>query len=169
MVLLNASNRRISKRPICFNLAPPQSRRTRDPDMLSAVGLSDIDCPCGQDKKSRRFYSDHQSTLVAIGIGRHVRVGSKGDLIALKFDFRSTTRCGLQSDVAACPKGANRRLMHRNKNYCHSITSSARPRSVIGNERPSFFAVLGLITNSTFVVCSTGMSAGLAPLRILPM
>src|SRR2546430_11688079 len=76
MVLLNASNRRISKRPICFNLAPPQCRRTRDPDMLSAVGLSDIDCPCGQDKKSRRFYSDHQSTLVAIGIGRHVRVGS---------------------------------------------------------------------------------------------
>src|SRR5205807_3896725 len=35
------------------------------------------DCPCGQDKKSRRFYSDHQSTLVAIGIGSHVRVGSK--------------------------------------------------------------------------------------------
>src|SRR5665647_3583035 len=24
---------------------PPQSRRTRDPDMLSSVGLSDIDCP----------------------------------------------------------------------------------------------------------------------------
>src|SRR3954470_3631538 len=29
MVLLNASNRRISKRPLCFNLVPPQSRRTR--------------------------------------------------------------------------------------------------------------------------------------------
>jgi hypothetical protein len=41
MVLLNASNRRISKRPICFNLDPPQSRRRRDP----GVGLSDIDCP----------------------------------------------------------------------------------------------------------------------------
>jgi hypothetical protein len=26
MVLLNASNRRISKRPICFNLIPSQSR-----------------------------------------------------------------------------------------------------------------------------------------------
>src|SRR5450631_281562 len=82
IVLLSISSRRISKRPICFNLAPPQSRRTRDPDMLSAVGLSDIDCPCGQDKKSRHFYSDHQSTLVAIGIGRHVRVGSKCEILS---------------------------------------------------------------------------------------
>ena len=91
MVLLNASNRRISKRPICFNLAPPQSRRTRDPDMLSAVGLSDIDCPLWSTsrlKKSRRFYSDHQSTLVAIGIGRHVRVGSKTEVAASRQDVR---------------------------------------------------------------------------------
>ena len=36
-------------------------------------------------------------------------LGQKGDLMVLKFDFRSTTRSGLQSDVAACPKGARRR------------------------------------------------------------
>src|SRR5450631_1178624 len=95
IVLLSISSRRISKRPICFNLAPPQSRRTRDPDMLSAVGLSDIDCPCGQDKKSRRFYSDHQSTLVAIGIGRHVRVGS----------FASIPRCN--SEVGFIPNNGH--------------------------------------------------------------
>jgi hypothetical protein len=33
--------------------------------------------------------------------------------------------------------------------------------------RPSSFAVLRLMTNSKFVSCSTGRSAGLAPLRIL--
>ena len=31
--------------------------------------------------------------------------------MVLKFDFRSTTRSGLQSDVAACPKGAMNGLM----------------------------------------------------------
>jgi hypothetical protein len=34
------------------------------------------------------------------------RSGSKGDLTALKFDFRFTTGSGLKSDVAACLKGA---------------------------------------------------------------
>jgi hypothetical protein len=75
--------------------------------MLSAVGLSDIDCPCGQDRKSRRFDSDHQSTLVAIGIGRHVRVGSKADLTAPKSDFRFAPESGLKSDIPPCPFRAN--------------------------------------------------------------
>ena len=35
-----------------------------------------------------------------------VAYGSKGDLMALKFDFRFTTGNGLKSDVAACLKGA---------------------------------------------------------------
>src|SRR5262249_9278717 len=47
----------------------------------------------------------------------------------------------------------------------HSITSSARPSSVIGKVRPSALAVFRLITKSTFVDCSTGMSAAFAPLR----
>src|SRR5262249_32909581 len=49
----------------------------------------------------------------------------------------------------------------------HSITSSARASSWGGTSRPSAFAVLRLITSSNFVGCSTGKSAGLAPLRIL--
>src|SRR5262245_13468510 len=49
----------------------------------------------------------------------------------------------------------------------HSITSSARASSVGGTSRPSAFAVLRLTTSSNFVGCSTGSSAGLAPLRIL--
>src|SRR5262249_26342001 len=52
----------------------------------------------------------------------------------------------------------------------YSITSSARPSSGSGILRPSVFAVLRLMTSSTFVDCwLTGRSAGLAPLRILPV
>src|SRR6516165_7053081 len=51
----------------------------------------------------------------------------------------------------------------------HSITWSARPRSVIGTVRPSAFAVLRLMISSTFVVCWTGRSDGLSPLRIRPV
>src|SRR5438046_10001665 len=51
----------------------------------------------------------------------------------------------------------------------HSITSSARPSSVIGTVRPSILAVLRLITNSTFVDCWTGRSAGFSPLRTRPV
>src|SRR6516225_5612975 len=49
----------------------------------------------------------------------------------------------------------------------HSITSSARASSVGGTSRPSALAVLRLITSSNRVGCTTGSSAGLAPLRIL--
>jgi Domain of unknown function (DUF4287) len=51
----------------------------------------------------------------------------------------------------------------------HSITPSARADNVIGNVRSRVFAVWRLITNSSFVFCSTGKSAGLAPLRIFPV
>src|SRR5262249_2981060 len=51
----------------------------------------------------------------------------------------------------------------------HSITSSASAISLSGIERPSALAVLRLITSSYFDACSTGRSAGLAPLRILSM
>src|SRR6516225_3414657 len=48
----------------------------------------------------------------------------------------------------------------------HSITSSAIASSLSGTVRPSAFAVLRLITSSNRVGCTTGSSAGLAPLRI---
>jgi hypothetical protein len=49
----------------------------------------------------------------------------------------------------------------------HWITSSARASSDCGIEMPNTFAVLRLITSSNLVGCSTGISAGFAPLRIL--
>ena len=49
----------------------------------------------------------------------------------------------------------------------YSITSSACARTVGGTEMPSARAVVRLITRSNLVGCSTGMSAGLVPRKIL--
>ena len=56
------------------------------------------------------------------------------------------------------------RLMALRTRY--RITSSARASSDAGIVRPSVLAVFMLITSSNFVGCSTGRSAGLAPLKI---
>src|SRR5262249_6388054 len=50
----------------------------------------------------------------------------------------------------------------------HSITLSAVASNVCGTSRPSALAALRLIVNSNLVGCTTGRSAGCAPLRILP-
>src|SRR5215470_12827022 len=50
----------------------------------------------------------------------------------------------------------------------YSITSSARASRACGTVRPSAFAVL-FMTRSNLVGCSTGGSAGLAPLRMMWM
>src|SRR5262249_25977171 len=47
-----------------------------------------------------------------------------------------------------------------------SMMWSARPSTDCGIVKPRAFAVLRLITSSNFVGCSTGRSAGLAPLRM---
>src|SRR5262249_54127000 len=49
----------------------------------------------------------------------------------------------------------------------HSITPPARCSKNHGTSSPSAFAVFRLMTSSNLVGCSTGRSAGLAPLRIL--
>src|SRR5262245_55586833 len=51
----------------------------------------------------------------------------------------------------------------------HSITSSARARSVGGTSMPSALAVPRLMISSTFVDCCTGRSAGFSPFRIRPV
>src|SRR5438105_3512878 len=51
----------------------------------------------------------------------------------------------------------------------YSMTWSARSRIDCGIVSPSALAVFMLITSSNFVGCSTGKSAGFAPLRILSM
>jgi hypothetical protein len=51
----------------------------------------------------------------------------------------------------------------------HSITSSAVESSVGGTARPSILAVSALITSSNLLDCTTGKSAGFAPLRMRPV
>ena len=50
----------------------------------------------------------------------------------------------------------------------YSITSSATVSILSGMVRPSAFAVLRFITSSNLTACTTGRSAGLAPMRIFP-
>ena len=50
---------------------------------------------------------------------------------------------------------------------CHLMTLSARPSTLCGIVKPICFAVLRFITRSNFIGCSTGISAGLIPFRIL--
>src|SRR5262245_10949883 len=49
----------------------------------------------------------------------------------------------------------------------HLITRFARASTSGGIVRPICFAAFKLITNSNFVACCTGKSAGLAPFKIL--
>src|SRR5262249_10715371 len=72
-----------------------------------------------------------------------------------------TARCERPRDCRAAEQRYERAALH-------SITSSARARTVAGMSRPSALAVLRLITNSNFTVCCTGRSAGFSPLRIRP-
>src|SRR4030095_11712804 len=51
----------------------------------------------------------------------------------------------------------------------HSMISSPRANSEGGIVRPRAFAVLRFMTSWYLEACSTGRSAGLAPLRILSM
>src|SRR5262249_9764782 len=49
----------------------------------------------------------------------------------------------------------------------HWITSSARSRNASGIVRPRTLAVVRLMVRSNLVTCSTGISAGFAPRKIL--
>src|SRR5262249_6054378 len=72
---------------------------------------------------------------------------------------------------ARCDRPRRRRAAEQRDELAasdHSITSSARPRSVSGNVIPSVFAVLRLMISSTLTDCWTGKSVGFSPLRILP-
>jgi hypothetical protein len=58
-------------------------------------------------------------------------------------------------------------LLPWRRDRLHSIISSARIRNESGMRRPSALAVARLMVRSNLVGCSTGMSAGFVPRRIL--
>jgi hypothetical protein len=92
------------------------------------------------------------------------------DALGMSASLRSRPTWGAAVARAAASGHAARRAAERSKKLkpLHSITSSVRASSTGGISRPSALAALRLITNSILVGCSTGKSAGLAPLRILP-
>src|SRR5438874_10266888 len=61
----------------------------------------------------------------------------------------------------------SRRSGNCRKQRVYSITSSARASRVDGMSMPFALAVLRFTTSSNLVGCSTGKSAGFAPLKIL--
>jgi hypothetical protein len=71
--------------------------------------------------------------------------------------------------LRARPERPRRRATDERDEFAalHSITSSARVSSDSGTSIPSALAVFILMTNAKWVGCSTGRSAGWAPLRIL--
>src|ERR671910_1782034 len=91
------------------------------------------------------------------------------------WDFDRLLRCGWCANRKQ--HSANRKKdssMQGLPFYCQSaaavdylITRSARVSKIGGMVTPICFAVFKLITISNLVGCSTGKSAGLAPLRIL--
>ena len=93
-----------------------------------------------------------------------VRSGSKADIDRSSRDVRFTPKSGHWRAIFRCPLSAN--SGHR---QTYSITSSARPISVLGMLRPSALAVLRLRIISTFVACCTGRSETFSPLRMRPV
>jgi len=110
-----------------------------------------------------------------VGCGRYV-VPHRGTILSSL--LRELRKLGRASSLSACvldvaalkdhqrPQCSYRTAISR---HCrrHSIISSARSRSDCGMVRPIAFPALRLMTSSNFAGCSTGRSAGLAPLRIL--
>ena len=111
----------------------------------------------------RRNLSSAADLCITANSAVDVRFGSKADIALGRACVRFTPKSGhaeRQLDVRFVPKAEVGQL--------HSMTLSARVSKVAGTSMPSDLAVCRLMTNSNLVDCTTGKSAGLAPLRILP-
>jgi hypothetical protein len=97
--------------------------------------------------------------------GQKRRIEAVGDESGLPPIAAVPLHCGEPTFRAnSRPEHLQQRL-YTDANY--SITSSAREINAGEMVTPIVFAVFRLKTNSNSVGCSTGRSAGLAPLRIL--
>jgi hypothetical protein len=94
------------------------------------------------------------------GSGQERRIGAVRNISALP------PRADGGADIVEPPVSARNGLMHRSKRRAYSITSSAVESRVGGTVRPSILAVWVSMISSSLVACTTGRSAGLAPLRI---
>jgi hypothetical protein len=74
----------------------------------------------------------------------------------------------IRADMPVGRVGPKPVVSNRSETPLYSITSSAVASSLSGTLRPSILAVSALMTSSNLVACTTGRSAGFAPLRMRP-
>jgi hypothetical protein len=79
----------------------------------------------------------------------------------------TTEFCAPQRTAVSARTGREQVQQRSAVRQSHSITSSASASSWSGTASPMAFAAWRLITSSNLVGCSTGNSAGCAPLRII--
>jgi len=97
----------------------------------------------------------------ALQICGNLADGSFADMDCHEIHVRDSFKNGRAATMPSGPPSANKR---HSRGY--SITSSARASKVGGISRPSFLAVLRLITRRNLVTSWTGRSAGLPPFKI---
>src|SRR5262249_16954434 len=83
-------------------------------------------------------------------------------------DVRLAPDSGAKADIAGGPRSAKTGCEQSQQGSPYSITSSAVASNDGDTVRPSILAVWALMTSSNLLDCTTGKSAGLAPLRIRP-
>src|SRR5215212_7197440 len=96
-----------------------------------------------------------------------IKFGCLLQIINLDRDVNDARHVFLRSSKVGIDAGGRYLDPGVNTRTSHSINSSARNRIEVGSSMPISLAVLRLTTSSNFVGCSTGRSAGLAPLNIL--
>src|SRR5262249_21602382 len=152
----------------------PHGRRTDRSDHID-IALGKLHC---QRSNTRG---------VAVGCARHefdiVRLMESGGLqsLAQSGDARCVAQCHPWIEEANLRDPGWLLRARRERPRCraaeqvdelapsHSIPSSAATSSLSGTVSPSIRAVWWLITSSNLLACTTGKSAGLAPLRMRPV
>jgi hypothetical protein len=99
----------------------------------------------------------------------HVSCGSHSALLRHPLNVWFTPRKRPYSGHRSTSQTCQRATYAVAANSAYSITSSARASSVAGMSTPSIRAVCPLMTSSNLADCTTGKSAGLAPLRMRPV
>src|SRR5262245_4473397 len=86
-----------------------------------------------------------------------------------QLDWRCGVALGDRGGAPTACQGKDAREQRDELAPSHSITSSAVASKDAGMVRPSILAVEALMTNSNLLDCTTGKSAGFAPLRMRPV
>ena len=128
------------------------------------MAVEDSILPNGPDKTITRHIGDALHPARENKAGIRAEIGNLADILRCGSHVRFTPESRHVQCTRRCLLCAN--SGHR---QTYSITSSARPISVLGMLRPSALAVLRLRIISTFVACCTGRSETFSPLRMRPV